>query len=125
VTPLHHLHAEPAKGTKGRAAVSLDIGLGLRVRLDGGDDEQKTETIRRMAQLWNMHEGIPTAVLESGAIRNFYDAVQALLDRTESQPIDFAALLAAAQEVAAKWSAITIEATPEGRRAECRCSEAA
>jgi hypothetical protein len=114
-----------AKGTKGRAGVSADIGSLIRVRLDGGNTQQKVDTIKRLVVLWNMHEGIPTGVLEAGAVRAFYDATQALVDALDAESVDFAAVLEASRVVSAKWAAITIELTPDGRRAECSCSEAA
>ena len=118
---LHHLHAELARGTKQRAAVSFDIGDAARVRLDGTKDADKVAIARRLTVLWNMHEGIPTEVLEGGAVREFYDAVEELVQvvrkgsRTE--------WLAAAASVEAKWTAITIEPTAKGKRADCSCSE--
>ena len=124
MSALHHLHAAMAGGTKQRAAVSLDIGSVARVRLDCGKDDMKPLIARRIAVLWNMHEGIPTEVLEAGAVRAFYSAVQALCDRLSEPQVDFAAALAAAKEVEAKWSAITIEPC-NGKRADCSCSEAA
>lgn len=125
MSALHHLHAQLASGTKARAPVSMDIGLDVRVRLDGGEDARKTEIVRRLTVLWNMHEGIPTAVLEAGAIRQFYDATNALCGLLAADPLDFAAVLSAAQEVERKWGAITIEPTCHGKRAHCGCSEAA
>ena len=120
-TPLHHLHIALAQGTRKRAAVSADIGPHIRIRLDGGTDAEKAAAVLRLAVLWNMHEGIPTPVLESGAVRHFYDAVQALLDVAREHP----ALLPAVVKTEAAWSAITIEPTKDGRRAECNCSERA
>lgn len=123
MTPLHHLHAEAAQGNKKRAPVSLDIGLSSRVRLDG-PEEVKPEIIKRLELLWNMHEGIPTDVLESGAIRHFYDTTNTLCSLLAADPLDFAAVLTAAREVEAKWAAITIESC-NGKRAACGCSEVA
>ena len=123
MTPLHHLHAEPAGEKSKRGAVSFDIGHDIRVRLDGGTDAQKLEAVRRLAWLWNSHEGIPTEVLERGVVREFYDAVQAMLDAADAESIDFATLLERARKVGATWEAITIELTEDGRRAACPCSE--
>ena len=123
-TPLHHLHAAPAGAMSKRGSVSFDIGE-MRLRIEGGDDEQKRDLVRRAVHVWNQHEGIPTSVLEAGAVRAFYDAVQALLNLAFAESIDFAALLAAARTVESRWGGITIELTKDGRRAECPCTESA
>jgi hypothetical protein len=119
---LHHLHAGLAGGTKGRGAVSLDIGPNVRVRLDTSR-EDKTAIVTRIATLWNMHEGIATETLASGAVRKFYDAVEALTAALRTSG-DLEARARAAT-VEAAWEAIAIERTADGKRAHCDCSEAA
>ena len=116
----HHLHAAPAGSGSKRGAVSFDIGRNVRVRLDGGTDKEKVAYVYRLCFLWNMHEGIPIEVLESGAIRKFNDAVQALLDAV---PADRPSVSKAAKAVEKAWDAIKIEYTKDGRRADCSCSE--
>ena len=116
------MHASLAGGTKSRAAVSFDIGRDTRVRLDTSR-EDKTEICTRLVVLWNMHEGIPTSVLESGAIRAFYDAVQPLVDALKYH--EDLELRARGATVVAAWERITVEATDDGKRAHCDCSEAA
>ena len=118
----HHMHAGLAGHTKSRGAVSLDIGRDTRVRLDTSR-EDKTEICTRIAVLWNMHEGIPTSVLESGAIRAFYDAAQPLLESLKHH--GDLELRARAATVSAAWERITVEPTEDGKRAHCDCSEAA
>lgn len=119
----HHVHAALSGGTKARAPVSLDIGRDCRVRLDCGDDSAKPTIARRLAVVWNMHEGIPTEVLEAGAVRRFYDAVGDLL-RALATTRDLE-IKARVGTVVSAWESIAIEPTADGRRAECACSEIA
>lgn len=116
----HHLHAAPAGGSKKRGSVSFDIGKNVRVRLDGGTDAEKVAYVYRLCFLWNMHEGIPIEVLESGAIRKFNDAVESLLFAVNNNTPN---LKPAARAVEEAWDRIRIEYTKDGRRADCSCSE--
>lgn len=106
---LHHIHAAPAKSD-----ISMDIGS-VRIRLDGGDWKTKKSVIHRLAFLWNMHDGIPMDVLESGAIRKFNDTVQEMIDAFPKTK--------EAKKVSKAWDAIRIEYTKDGRRAHCDCAE--
>jgi hypothetical protein len=116
----HHLHAAPAGSSK-RGSVSFDIGRNVRVRMDGGTDKEKVAYVHRLCFLWNMHEGIPIDVLESGAIRKFNDAVQGRLDAVATGTHSETSRAAKAVEKA--WDEIKIEYTKDGRRADCSCSE--
>lgn len=122
MTPLHHMHAQLAGGGK-RGSVSFDIG-DMRWRCDGGTEEQKQEAVKRLAFCWNMNEGRPTASLEMGVEREFFDAVQALVDALNAPSLDFALIAALTVAVSASWEkAVVVELTADGRRAECPCSE--
>jgi hypothetical protein len=122
VPKLHHLHAGLAGAGSKRGAVSLDIGSDIRVRLDTGR-EDKTAIVERIAQLWNMNEGIATETLASGVVRKFYDAVQELVDAVRTN--GDLEIRARGATVEAAWAAIAIEYTADGKRAHCDCSEAA
>lgn len=113
----HHIHAAPS-ADKNDAPVSFDVGP-ARVRLEGGTRDERAEIVRRAVVTWNMHEGIPTDVLEEGRVRAFYDAVQALLNCLEASHWEGVE----ARRVRQAWEAVTIEFTADGRRAECECSE--
>lgn len=122
MTPLHHMHAALAGAGSKRGAVSADIGQGIRVRLDGGTDDQKREAILRLVLLWNMHDAIPTTELERGAVREFYDSVQVLLEVIKEANAPPATAEAAAA-VSKAWESIKLELTADGRRADCPCAE--
>lgn len=106
--------------------MSLDIGKSLRVRFDGADRDEKKLAVERIVLLWNMHEGIPTPVLASGAVRKFYDAVRSLLESIEhgEKNLFTADTISKAATASKAWEAIEIEYTSKGRRADCECSEA-
>lgn len=127
MTPLHHLHAAASQTTGARAAVSFDIGPDMRVRLDAGDASAKPEAIRRLVLLWNMHEGIPTDVLEAGAIRQVFDAFGELLAQLEADhghSVLFSSRVLQHAKAAVKaWEAVQVDHTPDGHRAACDCSE--
>lgn len=122
---LHHLHAAPAS-----SGMSFDLGPLARVRYDGGDATDKRDITQRLAVLWNMHEGIPTEVLEAGRVREFYDAVHELVTEVNAAVevvgdinVEATQLKQLAEKVSKAWEAITIEPTADGRRANCKCSE--
>jgi hypothetical protein len=76
----------------------------------------------------NMSEGIPTPVLEAGAVRDMWAAAAALLEALEAPAWDFAQVQAAARAARVAFDAVTIELTPEGRPhacAQCIAEEAA
>jgi len=120
----HHIHAAPTDGGK-RGAVSFDLGLDVRVRMDGGTTEEKVAYVRRFCFLWNMHEGIPIEVLESGAVRTLFDETQKLIDVVLCLPkmAKYSRYRKQAEAVSKAWDAIKIEYTKDGRRADCSCSE--
>ena len=120
----HHLHAAPAGGGK-RGSVSFDIGKNVRVRMDGGTDKEKIAFVYRLCFLWNMHEGIPIEVLESGAVRALFDEVQSLIDKVMCLPktAKYSSYRKQAEATSKAWDAIKIEYLKDGRRADCSCSE--
>jgi hypothetical protein len=69
----------------------------------------------RLVFAWNMSEGIPTPVLEAGAVRDMWAAAAALLEALEAPAWDFAQVQAAARAARVAFDAVTIELTPEGR----------
>jgi len=120
----HHLHAAPTGGGK-RGSVSFDIGKSVRVRMDGGTDKEKVAFVYRLCFLWNMHEGIPIDVLESGAVRKLFDEVQSLIDKVMCLPktAKYSSYRKQAEAASKAWDALKIDYMKDGRRANCSCSE--
>lgn len=98
---LHHIHAAP-QATR----VEFDHHpVHITWRGDGGTLPLKREMARRLAVCWNVLEGIPTEALESGMLREVFDAIAAGdLDR--------------AQRAAAKVDA-AIDLTEDGKQHAC------
>jgi hypothetical protein len=65
---LQHIHAAPAA-----SRVELDE---MTWRGDGGTLPRKREIARRIAVCWNVCEGIPTATLEGGVLRDVFEAIR-------------------------------------------------
>lgn len=120
VDRTHRLHAHAVSGKGGR---SFELG-GWRWRPDGAGTADPRAVARRAVFVWNMAEGIPTAALEAGAVRQFYEAVGDLLDAVAAsgQAGVPSSIAAAAAKVSAAWDAHRFDFT-DGRRADCPCSE--
>lgn len=72
---LHRLHAAPCL-----TGCSLDIGPVRWRPADGGTWDEKTAQAHRLALVWNLCEGLPTAALEAGHLARQADALEALLE---------------------------------------------
>jgi hypothetical protein len=79
---LHRIHAAPISGVGG---CSLDIGP-TRWRGEGGSMDERRAQSFRLSLAWNLLEGMPTDAAESGAIRDYYEAVDALLVAIGTDP---------------------------------------
>jgi hypothetical protein len=82
---LHRIHAG-AQATR----VQFEGPIAMTWRAEGGDPAIKQAIAYRLAQCWNVLEGIPSALLEEGLLRDLCDAV----DRGD---------LAAAQAIVRRW----------------------
>jgi hypothetical protein len=69
---LHHIHASP-QATR----VEFDQPVEIIWRGDGGSLPRKRDMARRLAVCWNVLEGIPTEALESGMLREVFEAIDA------------------------------------------------
>jgi hypothetical protein len=69
---LHHIHAAPRA-----SRVEFDDLDRMAWRGEGGGLPIKREVARRLAVCWNVLEGIPTEALESGSLREMFEALAA------------------------------------------------
>lgn len=70
---LHHVHAAPQA-----SRVEFDQPAPTTWRGEGSASlPMKREIARRLAVCWNVLEGIPTEALESGLLRDVFDAIDA------------------------------------------------
>jgi len=69
---LHHVHASPQA-----SRVEFAQPVEITWRGDGGSLPCKRDMARRLAVCWNVLEGIPTEALESGMLREVFEAIDA------------------------------------------------
>jgi hypothetical protein len=70
-TKLHRIHAG-AQATR----VQFGAPLGMTWRGEGGDPKAKEAVAHRLATCWNVLEGVPTAALLDGVLRDIFDAIE-------------------------------------------------
>ena len=103
---LHRIHVSPQAT---RVQISGTAGVGSQTwRGEGGDGAAKQAIAYRLALCWNVLEGIPSAALEAGLVRDLCTLIEAgdlagaqalvarwtdLVDMTNGRPHDCAGCL--------------------------------